>query len=535
MRVGLDVGGTKRKVELVTLDNQSDPSLATTQARKLILDEGAVALVGPCTPPISIPVAQVAEKEKVPMVGTCVPVGAFEAGSDSGWTYAWDLFFSETDQAATAFKAFDQIEGSNKKVALFTDTEPDGIIERELYKKAAAEAGYEVVGDYSFPVGTTDYGSFVNDAKARGAQLVIAQVIPPDGFALWKAMKALGLNPLGAFCAKAAAGSAWLSLEAVGEGTLTEAFWMPTGGFPEAADLDKELASTLKTTADRGVAVATYSAMQVLADAITEAGSTDADKINEAIGTTEVQFAKIMNAEARRLGMTNTHFTNSTGLPDPEHYTTARDLAILTSHLISEFPEYYKLYSQREYTYNNIRQPNRNRLLFTDPTVDGVKTGHTQAAGYCLISSALREDTTLGVGRRLVSVVLGANSEASRAIESQKLLNFGYQNYQLMRLYRKGEPLDSYRVYKGRVGEVKAGFLDDVLVTVARNDADKVKGEVERAEPLLAPIPAGTRLGLLRVRLGDRPLLERPLVALETVEAAGWFGRAWDTIKLWIQ
>ena len=274
---------------------------------------------------------------------------------------------------------------------------------------------------------------------------------------------------------------------------------------------------------------------ELLNGLIVQSGNDAAVILAEAIGTTEAQFAKIMNAEAKRLGMTQSHFTNASGLPDPEHYTTARDLGILTAHLISEFPEYYKLYSQREYTYNNIRQPNRNRLLSTDPTVDGVKTGHTQAAGYCLVSSALREDPALGVGRRLLSVVLGATSEASRAIESQKLLNFGFQNYQLLRLYRKGEPLDSYRVYKGKVPEVKAGFLDDVLLTVARNDADKVKGEVERAEPLLAPIPAGTRLGTLRVRLGDRAVLERPVVALDNVEAAGWFGRAWDTIKLWIQ
>lgn len=274
---------------------------------------------------------------------------------------------------------------------------------------------------------------------------------------------------------------------------------------------------------------------ELLNGLIVQSGNDAAVILAEAIGTTEAQFAKIMNAEAKRLGMVNSNFTNASGLPDPEHYTTARDLGILTSHLISEFPEYYKLYSQREYTYNNIRQPNRNRLLFTDPTVDGVKTGHTQAAGYCLISSALREDPALGLGRRLLSVVIGATSEASRAIESQKLLNFGYQNYQLLRLYRKGDALDSYRVYKGKEDQVRAGFVDDVLLTVARNDTDKVKGEVERAEPLLAPIPAGTRLGTLRVKLGDRALLERPVVALDNVEAAGWFGRAWDTIKLWIQ
>ena len=274
---------------------------------------------------------------------------------------------------------------------------------------------------------------------------------------------------------------------------------------------------------------------ELLNGLIVQSGNDSAIILAEAVGTTEAQFAKLMNAEAKRLGMTNSRFTNASGMPDAEHYSTARDMGILASRLILDFPEYYKLYSQREYTYNNIRQPNRNRLLFTDPTVDGVKTGHTSAAGYCLVSSALREDTGLGIGRRLLSVVIGASSESSRAIESQKLLNFGYQNYQLVRLYRKDDPLGSYRVFKGKAPEVKAGFRDDILLTVARNDVDKVKAEVERAEPLLAPIPAGTRLGTLRVRLADQTLLERPLLALENVEAAGWFGRAWDTIKLWIQ
>lgn len=274
---------------------------------------------------------------------------------------------------------------------------------------------------------------------------------------------------------------------------------------------------------------------ELLNGLIVQSGNDAAVILAEAVGTTEPQFVRLMNAEAKRLGMVNSRFTNASGLPDVEHYSTARDLGILASRLIQDFPEYYKLYSQREYTYNNIRQPNRNRLLFTDPTVDGMKTGHTAAAGYCLISSAMREDTGLGIGRRLLSVVLGASSESSRAIESQKLLNFGYQNTQVVRLYRKDDPLGSYRVFKGKVPEVKAGFREDILLTVARSDADKIKAEVERAEPLLAPIPAGTRLGTLRVRLGDQNLIERPLVALDSVEAAGWFGRAWDTIKLWIQ
>ncbi len=274
---------------------------------------------------------------------------------------------------------------------------------------------------------------------------------------------------------------------------------------------------------------------ELLNGLIVQSGNDAAVVLAEAVGTTETQFATMMNAEAARLGMNNSKFTNASGLPDPQHYSTARDLATLASRLIADHPEYYKLYAQRDYTYNNIKQPNRNRLLFTDPTVDGVKTGHTDAAGYCLISSAKREDTASGLSRRLVAVVLGANSESSRAIESQKLLNFGFQNYQVVRLYKKDAPLASYKVFKAKAPEVRVGFSDDVMLTVARNDVDRVKGEVERNEPLIAPIPAGTRLGTLRVQLADRTLLERPIVALENVEAAGWVGRSWDTIKLWIK
>lgn len=287
---GIEVDGEKVKVKLVVLDNQSDPSLASSQARELVLKEGATALLGACTPPISIPIAQVAEKEKVPMVGSCLPTHAFLEGSESGWEYAWNIFFTEEDQATTAIKMFDQLQ-SNKKVAVFTDTQPDGIVERELYKKAAADAGYEVVGDYSFPVGTTDFASFVTDAKSKGAQLVIAQAPPPESIALWKAMKALELKPVAAFSAKSAAGQAWKELAEVGNGTLTEGFWSPTGGFPDAEELEKDLpADLLPTVGDRGIAVLNLTDVMVIADAITEAGSAEADAINEAIGKTDKTY-----------------------------------------------------------------------------------------------------------------------------------------------------------------------------------------------------------------------------------------------------
>ncbi|HZH07670.1 MAG TPA: D-alanyl-D-alanine carboxypeptidase family protein, partial [Lautropia sp.] len=274
---------------------------------------------------------------------------------------------------------------------------------------------------------------------------------------------------------------------------------------------------------------------ELLNGLIVQSGNDAATVLAEAIGGSESQFADIMNSEAKRLGMTKTRFVNASGLPHPDHYSTPRDLALLAMRLIDDHPDYYKLYSQKEYTYNKIRQPNRNRLLFTDPTVDGFKTGHTDAAGYCLISSARREQPGSGFSRRILSVLIGASSENSRAIESQKLLNYGFQNFDAVQLYRKGAAVGSYQVWKGQAQEVKAGFTDDVMVTVPKAQVSAVKGEIERTEPLVAPITAGQQIGTLRVRLGTSILAERPVVALEAVEPAGFFARAWDTMRLWIK
>ncbi len=274
---------------------------------------------------------------------------------------------------------------------------------------------------------------------------------------------------------------------------------------------------------------------ELLRGLIVQSGNDAAMILAEALGGSEQAFATQMNREAQRLGMNNTRFTNASGLPDAQHYSTARDLAILTSRLIEEHPDFYKLYSEREYTYNNIKQPNRNRLLFVDPTVDGVKTGHTDAAGYCLIASSRREQPGQGFSRRLLSVVLGTASESARAIESQKLLNYGFANFDVVRLYQKDQPAATYPVWKGAANEVKAGFQSGVLVTVARGSGDRVKGEIERMQPLVAPIEKGQRIGTLRVRLDDKVISEQPLVALEPVALAGWFGRAWDTMRLWFK
>ncbi|MCL4743957.1 MAG: D-alanyl-D-alanine carboxypeptidase [Burkholderiaceae bacterium] len=272
---------------------------------------------------------------------------------------------------------------------------------------------------------------------------------------------------------------------------------------------------------------------ELLHGMIIQSGNDASIILAEAIAGSEAAFAQQMNREAQRMGLKNTQFRNATGLPDPQHYTTARDLATLAARLIADFPQRYGMYSQKEYVYNKIRQPNRNRLLFIDSTVDGVKTGHTDAAGYCLIASAVREQPGAGFKRRLLSVVLGAASESARAIESQKLLNYGFQGFDSVRVFSKGQATGSYEVWKGALGEVQAGVRADLIVTVPRGQAAAVKAEVERVQPLVAPVALGQRIGTLRVKLGDTILAERALLASAAVAEAGFFKRAWDTIRLW--
>jgi len=267
---------------------------------------------------------------------------------------------------------------------------------------------------------------------------------------------------------------------------------------------------------------------------IVQSGNDASIVLAEAVSGTEAAFAEQMNREAQRLGLANTRFANATGLPDPQHYSTARDLAVLAARLIADHPQHYPLYGRKDYTYNGIRQLNRNRLLFIDPSVDGLKTGHTEAAGWCLIASARRDQGGV-LERRLLSVVLGAASDSARAAESQRLLNWGFQNTEAVRLFGRGQPAGSYRVWKGTAAEVKAGFETDVVVSAPRGQAGALKAEIERVQPLTAPVLRGQRVGTLRVKLGEQTIVERPLVALEAVAPAGLIGRAWDTIRLWME
>jgi serine-type D-Ala-D-Ala carboxypeptidase (penicillin-binding protein 5/6) len=263
---------------------------------------------------------------------------------------------------------------------------------------------------------------------------------------------------------------------------------------------------------------------------IIQSGNDACIALAEASAGSEEVFTQMMNREAERLGMKNTKFRNATGLPDPQHYTTAQDLYLLAAALIRDFPkEYSQYYSQKEFRYNNITQPNRNRLLWLDPSVDGMKTGHTEAAGYCLIASSNRS------GRRLISVLLGSTSESTRAQESQKLLNWGFQFFDSVKLHPANQSVKAIEVWKGAGNEVKAGFKNDIIITVPKGEAEKLKAELLTQQPLVAPIAQGQRVGTLRVSHDGKPIGEYPLVALEGVGVAGIFGRAWDTLRLWIK
>ncbi|HEX8873253.1 MAG TPA: D-alanyl-D-alanine carboxypeptidase family protein [Nitrosospira sp.] len=259
---------------------------------------------------------------------------------------------------------------------------------------------------------------------------------------------------------------------------------------------------------------------------IVQSGNDASIALAEAIAGSESAFAQMMNKEAGRLGMKNTRFVNSTGLPHPEHFSTAHDLGLLAAAIIRDFPEYYPLYSLREYAYNKITQTNRNRLLWLDPNVDGIKTGYTEAAGYCLVSSARRGE------RRLIAVVMGTASDNARAMESQRLLNYGFQFYDTIRLYSKQREVTAIQLWKGTQDKLKTGFGYDVYFSLPRHQADKLKARMEYKQPLIAPISAGQKVGTVKFTLDGRPMAEHPLVALETVQTANLFGRAWDSVRL---
>jgi D-alanyl-D-alanine carboxypeptidase (penicillin-binding protein 5/6) len=247
------------------------------------------------------------------------------------------------------------------------------------------------------------------------------------------------------------------------------------------------------------------------------------------LGGSEEGFVATMNKEALRLGMKNTHFVNSTGLPNAQHYSTAYDLALIAATIVRDYPAYYPLYSLREYQYNNVKQSNRNRLLWMDPYVDGMKTGHTGSAGFCLISSAKRDN------RRLIAVLIGAASDNLRASESQKLLNYGFQHFETVRLYPKNQAVGSIRIWKGTENRLKAGFRDDLFLSIPRGQMARLKATMETQQPLFAPISGGQKVGTLKLALDGKPYVEFPLVALAPVPMANIFARGWDNIRLFLE
>jgi D-alanyl-D-alanine carboxypeptidase (penicillin-binding protein 5/6) len=265
-----------------------------------------------------------------------------------------------------------------------------------------------------------------------------------------------------------------------------------------------------------------------------QSGNDAAVALAEAVAGDEAAFVVLMNREAERMGMKNTHFANPHGLPSPENYSTAQDLSNLAARVIIDFPEFYKIDSVKSFTYNKITQPNRNRLLWLDPTVDGMKTGHTENAGFCMIASAHRPNGNAGE-RRMISVVLGTTSDSSRTQESQKLLNWGFQNFDTVKLYSKGQAIATPEVWKGSKPSVKIGFATDVLVTVPKGVAAKLKPVLERKDPLVAPLARNARVGTLKMTVDGKSLLELPVVALEEVAQATIFGRAWDSMRLWLK
>ena len=265
---------------------------------------------------------------------------------------------------------------------------------------------------------------------------------------------------------------------------------------------------------------------ELLTGLVVDSGNDAAIALAEAAAGSEEAFVGRMNREAQRLGLANTHFVNASGAPVADHFMSAHDAATLALALVRDFPDQYPRYAQREFTYNGIKQSNRNRLLWTDPAVDGMKTGFTESAGYCLVASAKRGE------RRLVAVVLGAQSETLRATEAQKLLNFGFQAYETQRLYARGQVVAQAEVYKGTRATLPLGFDHDLWITLPRGRFEGLRAVLETKRPFVAPLAAGEKAGIMKLTRDNATVAELPVVALEDVPVAGFLSRGWDTLRL---
>jgi D-alanyl-D-alanine carboxypeptidase (penicillin-binding protein 5/6) len=271
---------------------------------------------------------------------------------------------------------------------------------------------------------------------------------------------------------------------------------------------------------------------QLIRGMIVQSGNDASVALTEAVAGSEETFAQLMNRRAQSLGMKNTNFLNATGLPNPQHYSTAEDLLTLANAIIRDFPVEFAYYKEREFTHNKITQPNRNRLLAVDPTVDGLKTGHTDAAGFCLVATAKRALSNNAGERRLISVVLGTGSDTARTQESQRLLNYGFQMFDSQRLYKKGEAIATPEIFKGAQNTVKLGFDRDVWFTLPKEKFTGLNATLTTTQPLLAPLQVGQKAGIMKITRDGKTVAELPVVALEEVKTAGSLGRGWDAIRL---
>jgi D-alanyl-D-alanine carboxypeptidase (penicillin-binding protein 5/6) len=310
--------------------------------------------------------------------------------------------------------------------------------------------------------------------------------------------------------------TAWLAFDAVRSGKLDVNKQVPVSGSAASAG-----GARMFLAAGQSVALG-----DLLRGMIVVSANDAAIAIAEAVAGSEPEFVKRMNAQAAKMGLANTQFANASGTPAPGHVSSARDLATLAQSIIREFPEHYALYSQKEFAFGGMNQSNRNRLLWTDATVDGMKTGFTEAAGYCLAASARRGE------RRLVSVVLGAASDTLRTAETQKLLNFGFQAYETRRLYKRGHAVATPPVYKGTSSSVRLGFDRDVWLTLPRERFAELRAVLETRQPFVAPLAAGEKAGIMKLMRDNAPVAAIPVVALEDVPVAGFLSRGWDTLRL---
>ncbi len=383
-----------------------------------------------------------------------------------------------------------------------------------------------MIGGLGVPIaGPAGAGFFVSAAQAQTA--APAAAVPPIASKSWLLLSYQARHVIASHSADERVEpasltklmSAYLVFGALRQKQLT-----PDQALPVSAKAWKIAGSRMFIEPNRPVTVD-----ELLRGMIVQSGNDATIALAEGLAGSEEVFVQRMNEQAARLGLTHTKFANATGLPDPHHYSTASDLSQLAVAVIRDFPEYFPLYSIKDYTYNRITQRNRNDLLFRDPFVDGIKTGYTESAGYCLIATAQRE------GRRLLAVVTGTASEGARAMEAQKLLNYGFQYYDTLKLYPSGATVAEIPVWKGSEKRLKAGFTEDLFVTVPKGQRDRLKIKLESMQPLIAPVSARQTVGTLRVTLEDKPYGEFPVVALEPVGVANMFVRGWDSLRLLFQ